>query len=251
MDTRIRKNPSYKVFVEETRNLLTYVLQEIRLRKTYQAQLTDREAEMQKYIDLHNKDPRVSKALKLADHWRKEKDHSEEKIQTLLMEINTLNLDMKILETKMNSLQRRLDKMEMQIQKSRTCEQEKERLEEQILLREKAVNEIGDTVENLNNTINLMKTEATQKEQDFKAKLEAAPTRFHAKLAALSRELEMMSLEKEYKMQEARELHDHVNVLIMENYRSAERVKILMGSVRRLRVKNCLNTSDAGPCKDH
>ena len=78
------------------------------------------------------------------------------------------------------------------------------------------------------------------KEHEFKAKLDAAPDRHALKLAHLTRALEMVSVEKECKVQEARDLHEHVNALVLENTRCTDRIKMLMTSARGLRAQ-CRN----------
>ncbi|GFR73211.1 hypothetical protein ElyMa_002132400 [Elysia marginata] len=234
MDNRLRKNHTYKTFLEETRNLLTYVLQEIHKRKALQSQLLHREGEMKSIMEFQRRDPRLCKIISLADHWRQNKEQSEEKIQSLLQDIQALTSEIKVLENKMATMQKRQEKLEQQLHKSKNCELEKDHMEEKLLSKEKIAIEIADQVEQLNNTIKTMTTEAAQKENEFKAKLEAAPDRNALKVAALTRELESMTMEKEYRVLEARELHGHVNALLVENTRSSDRIKLLMSSVRSL-----------------
>ncbi|RUS86388.1 hypothetical protein EGW08_005838, partial [Elysia chlorotica] len=78
MDSRLRRTHTYKAFIEETREMLTYVLQEVKLRKAVQSQLQQRENEMHSFIEFYKRDPRICKVLMLADHWRASNDESEE-----------------------------------------------------------------------------------------------------------------------------------------------------------------------------
>ncbi|KAK3728858.1 hypothetical protein RRG08_014275, partial [Elysia crispata] len=237
MDTRLRKNHTYRAFMEETRELLVYVLNEIKIRKTLQGQLLQREKEMMGLIEHYKRDPRVTKVLMLADHWRANNEQSEERVQSLLQEIQSITADFKLLESKMFTMQKRQEKLEAQIHKNKTCEHEKEVLEEHILSKEKAMIVMGVHVDQLTTALTDMTTETAQKEQEFKAKLDAAPDRHAARVAALTRELEVMSLEKDYKVQEARDLHEHVNGLIVENSRTSDRVKLLTTSVKQMKAQ--------------
>ncbi|RUS86387.1 hypothetical protein EGW08_005837, partial [Elysia chlorotica] len=108
-------------------------------------------------------------------------------------------------------------------------------LEEKIVMREKIALHLNDQVEQLEGTVAEMQTQAAAKEEQFHAKLEAAPDRHATKVAALTRELEVMSLEKEFKTQEVRDLQMQVKMLFVENSRTADRVKLLRSSVKQLK----------------
>lgn len=237
MDMRIRKNPSYRAFLDETKNLLIYVLQEVKLRRTLQNMLLTRESEMKAYQEYQRRDPRVCKVIALADHWRKSNETSEEKAQQLLQEIQNLTAETKLLETKLASMQKRQEKLEMQIHKHKTCEQEKDQLEEKIMVKEKTTMQLAEQMEQLEETVKTMTNDAAQKEAEFKLKLESAPDRNAFKITNLTRELEIMTMDKEYKQQEIKELQAQVNALMAENSRTSDRVSLLMSSVKSLKTQ--------------
>ena len=82
------------------------------MRKTIQDQLRLREEETEAIIEKQRRDPRIYKVIKLADHWRKENEESDQRIQNLIADMNSVNMDMKVLERKMATRTKKPERME-------------------------------------------------------------------------------------------------------------------------------------------